>query len=268
MAILRSLLHRFGGCRAIALAAIILALVSPARMSAQDTSATLSGKVTDARSSAALSGARLVIEETDRETTSGPDGQFSFPAVRPGAYHVRASREGFAPARVEVVAGADATPTTISLQPELHYAEVVSVSPSPRDPFESYQPTSVLSGQELSLKLEGSLGELLKTEPGVAQRAFGPGPSRPVIRGLDGDRVLITENGQRTDDLSSQSADHGVAVNPLSAERVEVVRGPATLLHGGQRHRWVGQCHLGHHPDEARDQNIGRSPGRARHGGR
>ena len=82
------------------------------------------------------------------------------------------------------------------------------------------------------MKSEASLGELLKTEPGVAQRSLGPAPSRPVIRGLDGDRVLILENGQRTDDLSSQSADHGVSVNPLAATRVEVVRGPATLLYG------------------------------------
>ena len=82
------------------------------------------------------------------------------------------------------------------------------------------------------MKSEASLGELLKTEPGVSQRSLGPAPSRPVIRGLDGDRVLILENGQRTDDLSSQSADHGVSVNPLAATRVEVVRGPATLLYG------------------------------------
>ena len=66
----------------------------------------------------------------------------------------------------------------------------------------------------------------------MAERSFGPGPSRPVIRGLDGDRVLILENGQRTDDLSSQSGDHGVALSPLAAERVEIVRGPATLLYG------------------------------------
>ena len=82
------------------------------------------------------------------------------------------------------------------------------------------------------MKSEASLGELLKTEPGVSQRSLGPAPSRPVIRGLDGDRVLILENGQRSDDLSSQSADHGVSVNPLGATRVEVVRGPATLLYG------------------------------------
>jgi iron complex outermembrane receptor protein len=215
----------------IALAAMMVLLASPARVRGQET-ATITGKVTDTRSNAVVSGARIVVEETRRETTTSTDGQFSLTGVRPGTYHLRVSAEGFAPTRVEITAGADAKPMDIGLQSELHYAEVVSVSPAPRDPFESYQPTSVLSGQELSLKLEGSLGELLKTEPGVAERAFGPGPARPVIRGLDGDRVLIMENGQRTDDLSSQSADHGVTINPLSAERVEVVRGPATLLYG------------------------------------
>ena len=110
----------------------------------------------------------------------------------------------------------------------------------------------MLSGQELTLELEGSLGELLKTQPGVAERSFGPGPSRPVIRGLDGDRVLVLENGQRTDDLSSQSADHGVTINPLAAERIEVVRGPATLLYGANAIGGARQRRHRHHPDEAR----------------
>ena len=63
-------------------------------------------------------------------------------------------------------------------------------------------------------------------------RSFGPGPARPVIRGLDGDRVLVLEDGLRMGDLSSQSGDHGVNVNPAGATRIEVVRGPATLLYG------------------------------------
>ena len=120
----------------------------------------------------------------------------------------------------------------VELEPELHYSEVLSVSPNARDPFESYQPTTVLSGQDLAVQMGGSLGAVLQNQPGVAQRSFGPGPSRPVIRGLDGDRVLLLENGQRIDDLSSQSADHGVPINPAAASRLEVVRGPATLLHG------------------------------------
>jgi iron complex outermembrane receptor protein len=77
-----------------------------------------------------------------------------------------------------------------------------------------------------------SLGNTLENQPGVAARSFGPAPARPVVRGLDGDRVLILQDGQRTGDLSSESGDHGVIVNPASAQRIEVVRGPATLLYG------------------------------------
>ena len=90
----------------------------------------------------------------------------------------------------------------------------------------------MLAGQELTKQLEMSLGATLENQPGVAARSFGPAPARPVIRGLDGDRVLILQDGQRIGDLSSQSGDHGVPVNPAAAQRIEVVRGPATLLYG------------------------------------
>ena len=63
-------------------------------------------------------------------------------------------------------------------------------------------------------------------------REFGPGPARPIIRGLDGDRVSVLEDGQRMGDLSSQSGDHAVPTNPAAARKIEVVRGPATLLYG------------------------------------
>jgi iron complex outermembrane receptor protein len=195
--------------------------------------AAIVGVVSERHSGARVPGATVTLEETDQTVVSGADGAYRFDDVAPGTYHLRATLESFTPARVEarVVAGAGPT-VDLSLEPDLHYSEVVSVGVRPRDPFEAYQPTSVLSGQDLAVKTEASLGELLKTEPGVSQRSLGPASSRPVIRGLDGDRVLILENGQRTDDLSSQSADHGVTVNPLAASRVEVVRGPATLLYG------------------------------------
>ena len=101
-----------------------------------------------------------------------------------------------------------------------------------RSQFDAFQPTTVLSGQELTKQLESSLGATLENQPGLSSRSFGSAPSRPVIRGLDGDRVQILQDGQRTGDLSSQSGDHGVSVNPAAAERIEVVRGPATLLYG------------------------------------
>ncbi len=193
----------------------------------------IAGTITERHSSGPVPGVTVTLEETGQAVVSGADGGYRFDGIAPGTYHLKVTLDSFTPARVEVrVAAAGGVTVDVSLEPELHYSEVVSVGVRPKDPFESYQPTSVLSGQDLAVKSEATLGELLKTEPGVSQRSLGPGPSRPVIRGLDGDRVLILENGQRSDDLSSQSADHGVSVNPLGATRVEVVRGPATLLYG------------------------------------
>ena len=123
-------------------------------------------------------------------------------------------------------------PRTSTIEPELHFSEVVSVSAEPRDQFTSYQPTAVLAGQDLTRALESTVGATLLSQPGMALRSFGAAPARPVIRGLDGDRVLILEDGQRTGDLSSQSGDHGMTINPASASKIEVVRGPAMLMYG------------------------------------
>ena len=66
-----------------------------------------------------------------------------------------------------------------------------------------------------------SLGEVLEGETGVAKRSFGPGSSRPVIRGFDGDRVLVLQDGVRSGSVGAQSGDHGETVDTLSAERIE-----------------------------------------------
>ncbi|MDP2247956.1 MAG: TonB-dependent receptor plug domain-containing protein, partial [Nitrosomonadales bacterium] len=94
-------------------------------------------------------------------------------------------------------------------------------------------PVSVLSGRELSLARESTLGETLKNIPGVSATYFGPNASRPIIRGLDGERVRIMQNGVGIMDASSLSFDHAVAIDPLIIEQIDVVRGPAALLYGG-----------------------------------
>jgi len=94
-------------------------------------------------------------------------------------------------------------------------------------------PVSVLSGRELSLRREGTLGETLNGIPGVTATQFGPNASRPVIRGLDGERVRIMQNGVGILDASSLSFDHAVGIDPLIIEQIDVVRGPAALLYGG-----------------------------------
>lgn len=95
------------------------------------------------------------------------------------------------------------------------------------------RPADVLEGAKLGLRLESTLGETLAKEAGVSSSYFGPNASRPIIRGLDGERVRILQNGTGVLDASGSSPDHGVAVEPLTVERIEIVRGPATLLYGG-----------------------------------
>ena len=94
-------------------------------------------------------------------------------------------------------------------------------------------PVSILSGRELSLKRESTLGDTLNGIPGVAATHFGPNASRPVIRGLDAERVRIMQNGVGVLDASSLSFDHAVTIDPLVIEQIDVVRGPAALLYGG-----------------------------------
>lgn len=110
---------------------------------------------------------------------------------------------------------------------------VVTGNPLGSELFELVAPVSVLGGNELVLRRASTLGETLNGLPGVSSSYFGPNASRPVIRGLDGDRIRILQNGVGVLDASAASFDHAVALDPLIAERVEVVRGPAALLYGG-----------------------------------
>ncbi len=94
-------------------------------------------------------------------------------------------------------------------------------------------PATVLSGEALDRRRAGTLGATLDGLPGVASSGFGPQAARPVIRGLDGDRIRVLDNGAASADASSLSFDHAVAIDPLLVDRVEVLRGPAALLYGG-----------------------------------
>ncbi|MBI3345637.1 MAG: TonB-dependent receptor [Burkholderiales bacterium] len=95
------------------------------------------------------------------------------------------------------------------------------------------QPSDSLSGDQLVLTRATNLGDTLQGLPGVAATNFGPNASRPSIRGLDGDRVRILSNSGASVDASNLSFDHGVAIDPLVIDKVEVLRGAAALLYGG-----------------------------------
>lgn len=109
---------------------------------------------------------------------------------------------------------------------------VVTAYPSTKSRLDILQGTSVLGGEDLERALDATLGETLDGLPGLSQTAFGQGASRPVIRGLSGDRLRVLVNGLGTFDVSTTSPDHDVAVDVSTAESIEVVRGPATLIYG------------------------------------
>ena len=194
----------------------------------------ITGIVTNAQTNEPVANAAVSVESTSfrQQVTTDSAGRYRISDVPPGTYHIVIRLNRFLPSRMDFeVKGGEQT-NDVPLIPELHFSEVTSVTPEGRSQFESFQATNVLGGQELTKALQGTLGATIENEPGIALRSFGPGPARPVIRGLDGDRVLIVEDGLRMGDLSSQSGDHGINVNPASASTIEVVRGPATLLYG------------------------------------
>ncbi len=109
---------------------------------------------------------------------------------------------------------------------------VVTATPLRRPALESVQPVFVRGGDPLVVTRGQSLGETLANQPGISATSFGPQASRPVIRGLGGERVQMYQDGGDALDLSALSDDHAVAIESLLAEQIEVVRGPATLAYG------------------------------------
>jgi iron complex outermembrane recepter protein len=94
--------------------------------------------------------------------------------------------------------------------------------------------TSALAGEELAAETKGQVGDMLTSLPGVSATSFSPGASRPVLRGYQGNRVAVLTDGIGNIDASNTSADHAVTIDALTTERIEVLRGPAVLLFGGQ----------------------------------
>lgn len=111
-------------------------------------------------------------------------------------------------------------------------ADIVVTAIIPRRQGDILSGTSVVSGEELTRSLRPTIGDTLAHQPGVSSTSFGPNASRPILRGFQGERVRILTDGIGSFDVSNTSVDHAVAINPLTADRIEVLRGPAALLYG------------------------------------
>lgn len=128
--------------------------------------------------------------------------------------------------------GALAMPAQAEDQAATELEAVVVSAPVERTVSEIAKPATVLTGEELRLKAGSTIGETLKQEPGITSQSFGPGVGQPVIRGQSGPRVRVMSNSLGVGDVSQLSPDHANGVEPVLAERIEVLRGPSTLLYG------------------------------------
>lgn len=128
--------------------------------------------------------------------------------------------------------GSLALPVQAEQQPAVELDPIIVTSPLQLKLSDSAMPVTVLSDEELRMKTGHSIGETLKNELGITSQSFGPGVGTPVIRGQAGPRVRVLNNGIGSNDASAISPDHATSVEPLLAERIEVLRGPATLLYG------------------------------------
>lgn len=176
----------------------------------------------------------VTLVDQRRLVELGPDGEFEFDRLIPGTYLmiITTPTQGHNVLSVEVWAG-ETTAVKVDLHITSHNEEVVvSAVGNARSALEMATPVTVLTGEELLLRSRGSLGQTLADEVGVSETSFAGGASRPVIRGLEGDRIRILQDGLATGDAAGVSPDHSVSLDPGSAESIEIIRGPGSLLYG------------------------------------
>jgi iron complex outermembrane receptor protein len=182
----------------------------------------------------AAADADVALVQLSRHTTADAAGAFHFDAVPPGRYLIEivSPRFGSVVGQVLVKEDEDAR-VALEIDLTVHHEDVVvSASVSPQSLADAATSVSVLDQHELTAKAAVTIGETLGQEPGVSQTQYAPGASRPVIRGLGGDRIRVLQDGIGVGDASNVSTDHAVTVDPYSSDRIEVVRGAATLLYG------------------------------------
>src|SRR2546421_9223133 len=192
---------------------------------------TLSGRVADPGGNP-VAGATVTVVELHRVAVTRADGAYRFADLPPGRYTITVRGLGFAPvARDVVVRGA--TTLSVTLTRTAIWVEPVTVTAT-RAPLAaglSPLPTEALSEDRLRREQSVSLAHALASLPGVSALTTGQQIGKPVIRGLTGPRVLVLEDGSRLEDYSWSDED-GPSVDARLAQRVEVIRGPASVLYG------------------------------------
>lgn len=234
--------------------AVIVALATPLLAAVSSISGTVK-----TRGGEPASRAGVTLVELKRTTRADEQGAYRFDGIPPGKYLIEivSPRYGSAVSQVVVAYGQDVT-ADLLIDLTVHQEQiVVSAGASPQSLADVAQSVAVLDDRELAAKVAPTIGETLAEEPGVNQTFYAPGASRPIIRGLGGDRIRVLQDGIGVGDASSVSPDHAVSYDPYAAERVEVVRGAATLLYGSNAIGGVVNVLDGRVPDHKRGSAFG-----------
>ena len=194
---------------------------------------TIRGTVRLEPSGVAARNAIITIVELKKSVLTDDNGAFEFTNIPTGKYQIIAHLD-----RVpDVLKNVAATSGNQTIDFELTLAPVseqvtVTATGYAEGVDSAYQTVTSVGALELAQRNPISIGDALEYQSGVAKRSFGPGSGRPVIRGFDGDRVLVMKDGLRLGGIASQSADEVEPLDVLSLDRIEIVKGPATLLYG------------------------------------
>jgi iron complex outermembrane receptor protein len=192
----------------------------------------VTGKVTSTDGTP-LVDARVTVVEAGRSVSTNAEGVYLIAGLPTGSYTLSYSAIGYAPHARRVNLSEAPLSMDVALKPSLVELPPLQVTSTPTatDPLTSPQPTAVLDGENLHAAQASSLGETLNTVAGVHSLSTGAGIGKPVIRGLTSNRVLILDDGQRME-TQQWGDEHGPNIETANADRIEVIRGPASVLYG------------------------------------
>jgi iron complex outermembrane recepter protein len=194
----------------------------------------ISGKVTSEVNGKPLSGVSVEIPKLKLSAETDENGAYQFNDIKNGTYTVVTHIEGFSDKAQPVTVAGGIGKLDFELSLVAIRAEVtVTATGTEQSVLESFSSVNSVGATRIAEKASTSIGEILENEAGVSKRSFGGGGTgRPSIRGFEGDRVLVLQDGVRNGSVGSTSGDHGEPISPMNLERLEVIKGPGTLLYG------------------------------------
>ncbi len=196
--------------------------------------ADLSGIILDEENEQPVDKVLIKVEGINGSTATDDDGKFLIKDLEIGEYYIQFRRIGYISQRrlVKIKSDANKTPFVVKMTPHgVTSAKVVVKGNNTSTKFmELSEHANKLDGKDLQKQIGISIAATLKNEAGVAVRSMGPAPARPVIRGLGGNRIMLSQDNEPVSDMSASSPDHAVTIDPSGSEKIEIIRGPKVLL--------------------------------------